>query len=326
MTVLAETTGLEFSASEGPSGFLSAQRHRARHSLLDLDPDLGQLLDDERYAQARADLLVKPRSRPRGAWMVEAGRAETVEPHLGVLIIDGVLASEIMLQDVVSTELLGAGDIVRPWPLDGPDRLLCDQARWTVLADCRVAVLDQRFAAALTRYPELYSVLLERMDHRARRLATTQAIAQLNGVERRLLAMLWHLAERWGRVTPDGILIPLDVSHRLLGQLIGARRPTVSTAIGVLARQGAIRRRTDGAWTLHGDPPGAPCADAAAMSRRRLLIEQRAESDGRRNAVALEEMEARLQRLRREADTLQDELARVGSVPRPSVMPRTVDP
>jgi len=242
--------------------------------------------------------------------VVEAGRPEAVEPHLGLLIIDGVLASEIMLQDVVSTELLGAGDIVRPWPLDGSERLLCDQVRWMVLADCRVAVLDQRFATALTRYPELYWALLERMDRRARRLATTQAIAQLNCFERRLLAMLWHLAERWGRVTTDGILIPLDVSHRLLGQLIGARRPTVSTALGVLARRGAIQRRPDGAWTLHGDPPGAPSADTAAMSRRRLLIEQRADSDGRRNAVAPEEMEARLRRLRREADILQDELAR----------------
>ena len=242
--------------------------------------------------------------------MVEAGRPEAVEPHLGLLIIDGVLASEIMLQDVVSTELLGAGDIVRPWPLDGSERLLCDQVRWMVLADCRVAVLDQRFATALTRYPELYWALLERMDRRARRLATTQAIAQLNGVERRLLAMLWHLAERWGRVTTDGILIPLDVSHRLLGQLIGARRPTVSTAIGVLARQGAIQRRP----TAHGHctatrparlAPTPPRCRVGACSSSNTRIR-----DGRCNAVALEEMEARLHRLRREADTLQDELAR----------------
>ena len=201
---------------------------------------------------------------------------ERIAPHLGVLVLEGVIASDILLEDVVSTELLGPGDILRPWPLDASERLLSDQARWMVLADCRVALLDQRVAAALTRYPEIYAVLLERMDTRARRFATTQAIAQLNRVDRRLLAMLWHLAERWGRVTPDGVLIPLDISHRLLAQLVGARRPTVSTALGELAREGTVQRRADGAWLLHGDPPcGSNAGEETPLSRRRLFVDQR---------------------------------------------------
>ena len=59
----------------------------------------------------------------------------------------------------------------------------------------------------------------------------TQAISQLVRVDRRLLALFWHLAERWGRVTGDGVLVPLTLSHRMLSQLVGARRPTVSTAL-----------------------------------------------------------------------------------------------
>ena len=80
---------------------------------------------------------------------------------------------------------------------------------------------------------------VERLTQRAQRLAVTQAISQLNRVDRRLLTLFWHLAERWGRMTPDGVLIPLTLSHRMLSQLVGARRPTVSTALAELAEREA---------------------------------------------------------------------------------------
>jgi CRP/FNR family cyclic AMP-dependent transcriptional regulator len=191
-------------------------------------------------------------------------------------VLDGVLASDVLLEDLVSTELLGGGDLLRPWALEAPERLLANETRWTVLAECRLAILDQRFALALSRFPEIYGVLLERMDHRARRLATTQAISELTRVDRRLLAMLWHLAERWGRMTAEGVVIPLDVSHRLLGQLVGARRPTVSTALAELARDGEVERRADGGWLLRGEPTGVPASvGQILLSRRRLMTDRR---------------------------------------------------
>src|SRR3954454_7188887 len=212
-----------------------------RRPLLDLDPELGRHLTPERLAEARAELDVQVLQRPSGPWPINV----TAAPgplHMGLLLLEGVIASDVALEDVVSTELLGAGDLVRPWPVDDPERMVGDQSDWLVLAPCRMAVLDRRFALAVARFPEVHAVLLERLDRRARRLGRTQAIAQLNRVERRVLATLWHLAERWGRLTADGILIPLDVSHRLLAQLIGARRPTVSTAVGELARAGLVAR------------------------------------------------------------------------------------
>jgi hypothetical protein len=93
---------------------------------------------------------------------------------------------------------------------------------------------------------------------RARRLAVMQAICQFNRVDRRVLTVLWHLAERWGRVTPAGVVVPLALSHRLLAELVGARRPTVTTALGELLRAGEVSRTADGAWLLTGEPPGQP--------------------------------------------------------------------
>ena len=50
---------------------------------------------------------------PVGEW--DGGRLADADPlHLGLLIAEGVLAREVVLDDTVSTELLGPGDILRP--------------------------------------------------------------------------------------------------------------------------------------------------------------------------------------------------------------------
>jgi CRP/FNR family cyclic AMP-dependent transcriptional regulator len=277
MTGLARAQPPADHAGEQAPGLAVAPRGGAAvHSLLDLDPDLGRALDPQRFELARAELGVRVHSMARGPWPLRAAPSPAATSHLGLLVLGGVIASDVLVEDVVSTELLGAGDLLRPWPLDAPERLLGDETRWTVLADCRVAVLDHRSAFMLARFPEIYGALLERMERRASRLARTQAISELHRVERRLLAMLWHLAERWGRMTPEGVMIPLDLSHRLLGQLVGARRPTVSTALNELARDGTVERRPDGGWLLRGAPTGEPddsCENV--ISRRRLMTEPR---------------------------------------------------
>jgi Crp-like helix-turn-helix domain len=125
----------------------------------------------------------------------------------------------------------------------------------------------------MTRYPEVVVAVVDRVNERGLRLAVTQAISQLNRVDRRLLALFWHLAERWGRMTGEGVALPMTLSHRMLGQLIGARRPTVSTALGDLAKRGELKRRQDGTWLLTGAPVGVPEPEIERVipMRRRLL-------------------------------------------------------
>src|SRR6185436_2323522 len=192
--------------------------------------------------------------------------------HLGLLVADGVLAREVVLGDTVSTELLGAGDIVRPWSVEGPPQLLPVSIRWNALSSVRLALLDRRVASQLGEYPEINAVVIDRLSERAQRLAITQAISQLNRVDRRLLALFWHLAERWGRVSRDGIAVPLVLSHRLIGELVGARRPTVSTALAELAREGQLIRREDGTWLLTGEPVDVPAEGAAEVIRQRRRL------------------------------------------------------
>lgn len=239
-----------------------------RIHLLDADPELGRLLEGQRLVDARRDLLCRLHSLERGPW--DAERLRTAGPeHVGLLLIDGVVAREIALEDNVSAELLGPGDLVRPWQAQQPSQLMRAEVRWTVVEEVRFGILDRHFAVQLARYPEVNAMLIDRLTERAQRLAMMQAISQLNGVERRLLALFWHLSERWGRVVRDGVAVPVPLPHRVIAQLVGARRPTVSTALGTLAERGELVRRADGGWLLTGEPVGVPTDEAARIIRSR---------------------------------------------------------
>ena len=121
-----------------------------------------------------------------------------------------------------------------------------------------------------SQYPEITAALFDRLSERSLRLATTQAISQLTRVDRRLKALFWHLAERWGRVGGEGVVIPLALTHRILGQLVGARRPTVSTALSELAERDELVRRADGSWLLRGDPPDASTLERSSSRHARV--------------------------------------------------------
>jgi CRP/FNR family transcriptional regulator, cyclic AMP receptor protein len=220
--------------------------------LLDADPDLGALLSDPRRERAERELVVRTCQLPVGRWEVSR-LARAAAGHVGLLILDGVLSRELVVADRVSAELLGPGDLVRPWQPASPAGLLPVDTVWVVLSPATAAVLGRRFAAEVARYPEVTATLFERLSEHAMRLATAQAISQLPCVDRRLKALFWHLAERWGRVTTHGVIVRLPLTHRILGQLVGARRNTVSTALSELAEREELVRRTDGSWLLRGE-------------------------------------------------------------------------
>jgi hypothetical protein len=247
-------------------------------SLLDVDPDLGRLLDEMARQRAAHQLRVVRRTLPRGVWDV-GGFEGAADDHLGLLLLDGVLAREVVLGSTVSTELLGAGDLVRPWTSDASAPLADVTVRWNALSDVRVALLDRGFAARAAAYPGVSALLLERVDARAQRLATARAISQMKRVDERIVAMLRHLCDRWGRVTVSGTVLPLRISHRMLAELVGARRPTVSSAISDLARRGAVTRQSDGSWLLHcgeAERVSAEVPDSVSQ-RRRLFVGGRLE-------------------------------------------------
>jgi hypothetical protein len=222
-------------------------------AILDVDPDLGRDLADEDRSTARSHAIAPLEVLAPGVWdptqMVQDSKGA-----LGLLVIDGLISRDVVLGSTAFTELIGDGDLLRPW--DGEAESEEDTGViWTVLSPARIAVLDRRFTARAGRWPELMAQLVARAVQRSHTLALQTAICHLQRVETRLLLLLWHLAGRWGKVAADGLVVPLELTHRTLATLVGARRPTVTTALGELAQQGRVSRRPDGSWVLHGDPP-----------------------------------------------------------------------
>jgi CRP-like cAMP-binding protein len=116
-------------------------------------------------------------------------------------------------------------------------------------------VLDRRAALRFSRYPELTGRLVGRALERARNLGVNMAIVHQARVHVRLRMLLWHLANRWGYVRRDGVVVPLRLTHSVLADLVAARRPTVSTTLAQLAKEGLVIP-LDCGWLLTGDPPG----------------------------------------------------------------------
>jgi hypothetical protein len=167
----------------------------------------------------------------------------------GLLMIGGIVFARTSMRDRPATEILTAGDVFDPWTEDEPS-FMPTRTEYEVYRAVRLAVLDDRFRLAARRWPGLHDVVRAQMAHQARRASRSLAILQLPRVEDRILAFFLDLAERMGRVTSAGIAIDLPLTHALVGEAVGSRRPTVSLALTELAADGLITREAGGIWML----------------------------------------------------------------------------
>jgi CRP-like cAMP-binding protein len=220
--------------------------------VLELDPDLGVDLDADALESATAE-LVAPLARVD--WTRHRGRWEpAAESSFGVLVVAGMLMREVQLLGTYSAEILGVGDVLRPWDADSEFALpVPAEVHWTVLTQVEVAVLTTAFLHRAAKHPEVLSRLMGRALGRARTLALHDAVTNLKHVETRLLVHFWHMAERWGTMGPDGVSIEMPLTHEMLAKLVGATRPSVTTGLGRLAARGLLMRRPDGVWWLRHD-------------------------------------------------------------------------
>ena len=223
-------------------------------SIVEADPDLGELLTPADLERARRDALARVQRLSTGEWDAAAA-IEADSHHRGFLIIEGLLSRTVEVLGRRCCELLGHGDVMRPWRWDDEGSHVRAEIGWMVLEPTRLAVLDHGLVQRIVPWPELGVELFNRGTRRAHHLAVALAIVHHQRVDDRLLLTLWHLAERWGRVSTDGVIVPLPLSHQRLADLVGAHRPSVTTAMGDLVRSGAISRRENGDWVLHGAPP-----------------------------------------------------------------------
>lgn len=235
--------------------------------LLDEEPDLGDGIDPSLREAARRELVVEVIERPKGRLDKRPGLPSTTGA-LGLLVLDGLLVRRTSMAGRRGVELLGAGDLLRPWQDDGHHSVAPFEAVMQVLEPARFAVLDRAATARIGRWPEVMACLTARVMNRARAVSGHLVLSQIPRVDERLHVLLWHLADRWGKVTTDGVVLPLRLSHELLGALIGAQRPTVTLALRGLSDRGHVVRRSDRSWLLLEPPEALHVNDPADVELR----------------------------------------------------------
>lgn len=218
--------------------------------LLDAEPSLARGIDRFALDDAREKLTAEIIRMEPGDW--ENARKAPASPlFLGYLILEGAFTREVSISHRPSVELLGPGDLIRPWVTPHALEAMNVSDSWALLSAGHVAVIDEDFHLKAQEFPSILTVLMDRVVARSRWLGFHVAVCQLPRVDHRLLLTFRYAAERWGIETIRGIKIPIRLSHRSLAALIGARRPSITSAIGALTEQGLIERAEDGTWTFY---------------------------------------------------------------------------
>ncbi len=238
-------------------------------ALLEVDRELGAELEGQARDRAQTQLKVKTGCIEPGVY-----DASSVVPasagYLGVLVFEGLFMRDVAIAETQCAELIGAGDLLRPWEDIGVAAPIPTAVEWQVIEPTRLAVLDHEFVRSAAQWPEVLAALTLRAVTRAQTLGLLMAITCITGLSVRVLAVLWHLADRFGHVGREGVAMPVALTHEMVARLIGAKRPSVSTAFGELEREGAVSRRGGGGYLLHGEPPEM----VRLMASRRLAARE----------------------------------------------------
>ncbi len=217
--------------------------------LLDLDDDLAEEFDIRSRVSARQLATAKLLEAEVGDGDL-TNWFDVARGGMGLLVLEGMLAFEMRVGDRTTTELVGAGDLLQA-PTGRGDELLEGLGTWKILCPTCLALLDAEFADRVRPWPQIGQAMMRRASRRTTDVNVVRAITAQPRLEMRLDLLLWHLAGRWGRVEPAGIRLTLPLTHRLLGQLAAAERPSISHALARLSHAGLVTGST-GDLHLHG--------------------------------------------------------------------------
>ncbi len=171
------------------------------------------------------------------------------------VVLDGMLAQSLCVNGHAGLRLLGPGDVVSLVQVPRLSNVEVGECRAS--GEVRMALLEREILLAARRWPLIVAGLHAHGAQQTKRLLAQMMICQMPRVDERVMAIMWLLADVWGQATPVGTLLRLKLTHQLIGELVGARRPTVTLAVGELVDRGALLRQ-DGGWLLLERPDARP--------------------------------------------------------------------
>ena len=226
-----------------------AARGRAQDEvrLIDALPDLARHVAPEQLRTVRSATRVPVLRLAKGKLDVGDLADHGLRPF-GAVVVSGLLTRHVDVGGEPGMCLYGPGDVLAASNLMSGTVPHGDA--WYASVPSQLAVLDDRLLVSIRRWPRLVTGLVEALCAQHDRALLRFVIAVQRRVEDRLLMLFWHLGDRFGRMTPDGIVIPISLTHEALARLVGARRPTITLALRELHDRDAVVRRADRAWLV----------------------------------------------------------------------------
>jgi CRP-like cAMP-binding protein len=184
-------------------------------------------------------------------WHPPMHRAST-RNWLGLLVLDGLLLRPITVGRRLVHELLGPGDLLRPWDHEQWEGVVRSHTPWPVLTPVTLAVLDQQFTAVAARTPSVVGALVSRSLRRSAQIAAAVAILDAPEPHLRVWGVLAHVADRWGEAEEGGVVLPAGLTDAAIASVLDSGEDEVTAALERLAREGAVRRTDHGALLFSG--------------------------------------------------------------------------
>lgn len=138
--------------------------------VLQIDPDLAEGLTEPRLSAAVRACRARAVEIPAGQWEAvdELGGERS---GFGLLVLSGILCRRVVQGESNGAEVVGPGDLLRPWEGIGGWASIPTDSTWQVVDPGRVAILDESFVLRASPYSEVSINLVRRALQRSRSLS-----------------------------------------------------------------------------------------------------------------------------------------------------------
>ncbi|MCF8527242.1 MAG: Crp/Fnr family transcriptional regulator [Candidatus Nanopelagicales bacterium] len=200
-----------------------------------LQSPLFAALDAEGAAALRASLVSRDVSK--GEVLFQEGQ---IGDHMYVIVEGKVKLGQTSTDGRESLlGVLGPGEMFGELSLFDPG---VRTSTATALTDTTVLLMGHdQLKPWLSGRPEVAAALLQALARRIRRTNDAMADLVFSDVPGRVAKALMDLGEKFGEVTPEGLMVTHDMTQEELAQLVGASRETVNKALADFAQRGWIR-------------------------------------------------------------------------------------
>ena len=200
-----------------------------------LQSPLFAALDAEGAAALRASLVSRDVSK--GDVLFQEGQ---IGDHMYVIVEGKVKLGQTSTDGRESLlGVLGPGEMFGELSLFDPG---VRTSTATALTDTTVLLMGHdQLKPWLSGRPEVAAALLQALARRIRRTNDAMADLVFSDVPGRVAKALMDLGEKFGEVTPEGLMVTHDMTQEELAQLVGASRETVNKALADFAQRGWIR-------------------------------------------------------------------------------------